>query len=420
MELVCSTAMGSLNTPVKGDYPIYVSRSGLELLNKVPLAMADDKLEAMIIMSQPFNVAVSPFATAEIFSNADATWLHSSDGLQLLHANVGVATLLDMQERAAAQQKPWSIFRGLSYEYITAAPDLDIVLQTRRNLPAIAKDSGLLLPALLAGSLLVAMLAAGTIRPYVKKLSHLRNRIGFLCNEAHLALVYQPIFDLTTQQPVGCEVLARLKEGNRSWTPDRMIPAIQQAALEYQFDHAVTRKAIRELATHLPAWDGVFDIALNYFPESVQPDKLVPVLTGALQAAGRLDLKVCVEITEHSLSDEVIAEVQALKTQGFQIAVDDFGTGYSNLRSVTQLAPDVLKIDRSFVRELEEASVRSSLIPEIVNIARAANAQIIAEGIETAEQARLLASAGVRYGQGFALGRPMEMAQFIAFMAKYR
>ena len=81
--------------------------------------------------------------------------------------------------------------------------------------------------------------------------------------------------------------------------------------------------------------------------------------------------------------------------------MDDFGTGYSNLKSVTHLAPDILKIDHSFVYDLEDASVRSSLIPEIINIARAVNAQTIAEGIETQEQARLLTLAGVRYGQGY-------------------
>src|SRR5690606_3530995 len=92
---------------------------------------------------------------------------------------------------------------------------------------------------------------------------------------------------------------------------------------------------------------------------------------------------------------------------------------YSNLKSVTKLSPDLLKIDRSFVYELEDASVRSNLIPEIVNIARAVNAQTVAEGIETLEQARLLAAAGVRYGQGFALARPMPIASFTALIASF-
>ncbi|HEY9572534.1 MAG TPA: EAL domain-containing protein, partial [Pusillimonas sp.] len=93
------------------------------------------------------------------------------------------------------------------------------------------------------------------------------------------------------------------------------------------------------------------------------------------------------------------------------------GTGYSNLKSVRTLSPDVLKIDKSFIFELEDATLRSNLIPEIVNIARAINAQAVAEGIENIEQARLLAQFGVQYGQGYALARPMELESFLAFMA---
>lgn len=418
--LICSTALGRVAEPIKGDYPVHVSRSGLQLLNNIPLTMAEKKLAAVIIQRPPFNVVLSPFATGDIYASADAVWLRTADGLTLLSAAVESVEIPGMRERAARLERPDFELRGMGYELVTTAPGLDVALQTQRGPGTIVRESGMLLPVLLAGSLLIAVLAVGTIAPYVLKLSDLRNRIGFLCNERHLALVYQPVFDLTTMRPVGCEVLARLKEDGRPWMPDRMIPAIQAAGLEQRFDHAVTRKAIRELAAHLPVWNGKLSIAVNYFPESVNPDELIPVLTGALRAAGRRDLEICIEITEHSLSSELIAEVQCLKAQGFLIAVDDFGTGYSNLKSVTRLSPDRLKIDRSFVHELEGATVRSSLIPEIVDIARAVNAQTVAEGIENMEQARLLTVAGVRYGQGYALARPMEIAQFTALIAKFK
>lgn len=419
-RLICSTALGRLAIPIKGDHPVHVSRTGLELLNGVPLTMADKMFAAVIIQRPPFNVVISPYATDGIYASADAAWLRTADGLALLSAAVDPETLAGMHERAGRLERSDFELRGLGYELSTATPGLDMVLQTQRSLVTIARQNGMLLPALLAASLLITALAVGTIAPYVTKLRDLRNRIGFLCNEAHLSLVYQPVFDLKTLRPVGCEVLARMKEGKQLWMPDKMIPAILGAGLEYRLDHAVTRKAIRELAAYLPAGDGRFSIALNYFPESVRPDELIPVLTNALRAAGRPDLEICIEITEHSLSSQLISEVRRLKEQGFLIAVDDFGTGYSNLQSVTKLSPDLLKIDRSFIYELEDATVRSNLIPEIINIARAIDAQTVAEGIETAEQARLLAAAGVCYGQGYALARPMEVAQFAAFIAKFR
>ena len=230
-------------------------------------------------------------------------------------------------------------------------------------------------------------------------------------------LLYQPVFDLRTMQPIGCEVLARLKEGNRTWTPDQMIPAIMSQRLERIFDHAVMRKAIRELAEHLPQIDqGKFSVALNCFPQNIEASRLIPLLADALEECGRKDLEICIEVTEHSLSSELITEVQQLKAHGFLIAVDDFGTGYSNLRTVTQLSPQILKIDRSFVYELEDNTVRSNLIPEIVRIASAVDAYTVAEGIEKIEQVELLLSEGVPYGQGYALGRPMNINTFINFL----
>src|SRR3546814_5688539 len=92
-----------------------------------------------------------------------------------------------------------------------------MVLQSRRSWSLIPQDSGALLPTMLAGSLLIDVLAVGTLAPYVVGLRGIQNRIHFLCDDAHIQLVYQPIFDLTTMQPVGCDVLMRLKEGDRLW-----------------------------------------------------------------------------------------------------------------------------------------------------------------------------------------------------------
>lgn len=415
-RLLCSTALGRLPKPVKGDYPVHVSRSGLELLNKVPLTMAGKKLTATIIQRPPVNVVVSPYATDDLHARAGAIWLRTADDLVLLYAEEGAELPADMKERAARQQASDLSLRGSGYELVTTAPDLDVVLQTRRSLPVILHSAGIVLPALLTGSLLIAVLAAGTVAPHVARLGDLRNRIAFLCDEAHLALVYQPVFDLATLRPVGCEVLARLEEGGNVWMPQVMIPAILDAGLEQRFDHAVARKAIGELASRLPPDAGRFGIALNCFPQSIAAETLVPVLSGARQAAGHADLEICIEITEHSISSQLITDVRKLKEQGFLVAVDDFGTGFSNLKSVTNLAPDLLKIDGSFVYELEDATVRSSLIPEIVHIARAVGAETVAEGIESPEQVELLLAAGVRYGQGYALARPMGIEALAALV----
>src|SRR5690606_11038440 len=116
----------------------------------------------------------------------------------------------------------------LAYEKITQAPDIDLVLQSRRTAGMISAEHGMLFPGLLITSLIVGSLSAGAIKPHIQRLAALRNRISHLCNDAHLALVYQPIFDLQTLRPVGCEVLARMREGEQTWMPDLIIPALQE------------------------------------------------------------------------------------------------------------------------------------------------------------------------------------------------
>src|SRR5690606_20113131 len=106
--------------------------------------------------------------------------------------------------------------------------------------------------------------------------------------------------------------LARLKEGDTCWMPDTFISELQRAGLEQTFDLAVTRKAIRELGSHLPDLPTRFAVALNYFPRSVHPSTLMPVLSESINDTGRDDFEICIGIVEHALSSELIPEVECL------------------------------------------------------------------------------------------------------------
>lgn len=420
-RLICSTALGLLHEPVKGDYPVITSHLGRQFLNNVPLQMANKTLEATIIQHDNFNIVLSPYVTQDLYESADTVWLRTDAGLALLSSAKAPETTVSMRARAANLQRTTLSRQGVGYELVTMEPDSDLVLQTRRGLRAIAQQNGLLILTMLLGSLLIGALASGALAPYVKKLGSVGKRIRFLCDDSHIQLVYQPIFDLASLRPIGCEVLMRIKEDNGGLLmPDQAIPAILASGLASQVDHVVTRKAIRELGGRMPRQETKFQVALNYFPESIDSVSLGAALKDALHATPRDDFDLCLEVTEHSLSSELINDVRELKKQGFKIAIDDFGTGYSNLKSVTRLSPDILKIDQSFVYELEDATVRSNLIPEIINIAHAVGARAVAEGIEKIEQAALLAALGVQCGQGYALARPMELNTFLVFMQKFQ
>lgn len=418
-RLLCTTSLGLLPQPYKGGHRVYQTRAGFELLNNVPLAMADTEFLAVIIQLPPFNVVLSRYATGDIFASADVVWLHTTDGL--ISLNVSESNIASARrERAAQPANVGFRLHGMSYELITSPEGQDLVLQTERSFLTVFQENASLFTFLLGASILVGTLVTGALAPQLRQLADLRHRIAYLCNDENIKLVYQPIFDLGTLRPVGCEVLARLKEGSKLWEPEHIIPAIQAAGLHAQFDKVVAAKAIRELGLALPPWDEMFIVALNCFPESIDPDTLIPELSRALQTASRNDLQVCIEITEHSLSSDLISEVQQLREQGFWIAVDDFGIGYSNLKAVTALSPDLLKIDRSFIHDLEDEGLRSNLIPDMVNIASVIDARLVAEGIEQVGQVQLLKAAGVPYGQGYALARPMPLSEFLAFLLQHR
>lgn len=416
-RLVCTTTMGRLPLPVIGHYPAITTRSGRQVLIDVPLQVANKKVKATIVRQGRFNVVISPYLTDSLYASADVVWLHTPDGFKPLKAiPTSSGTFAQLRKQVQAQHASTWLLSGSGYEQITMRPNMSWVFQTQRNIGAIMRDNSVLLVIMLISTLLIAVLAVGTLTPYVLRLRGIENRVRFLCDEAHIVLMYQPFFDLKSNRLAGCEVLMRLKEGKHIWMPDQIIPAVLRAGLAHRFDHAVTRKAIRELNSHLPTQESVFIMALNLFPESIERATLMPILQEALSATPRDDIDILIEITEHSLSNTLITEVKGFKAEGFQIAIDDFGTGYSNLKSVTQLSPDLLKIDQSFVFELEGAAVRSTLIPEIVHIAEAVGALTVAEGIESIGQVKLLAAMGVRYGQGYALARPMALGPFLAFL----
>jgi EAL domain-containing protein (putative c-di-GMP-specific phosphodiesterase class I) len=207
----------------------------------------------------------------------------------------------------------------------------------------------------------------------------------------------------------------RLRDGAKLIYPDQVLPLVLAQKLEWELDQTVVRKAIRELSGNLPMLPG-FKVAFNFFPENIRHEQLTNLFDVALKTAQPRGFKFELEVLEHHYKSEMLQEIAQLKHAGFQISVDDFGTGYSNLASVKAMAPDLLKIDKSFVFEMQDASVRSSLIPEIVGIARAVGALVIAEGVEYEEQRRMLLGFGVDFGQGYWFARPMDIGSLTRYL----
>jgi sensor c-di-GMP phosphodiesterase-like protein len=248
------------------------------------------------------------------------------------------------------------------------------------------------------------LMRRGTERGRIKVA--LRRRAGFSC-------LYQPIVDISTGEPLGCEVLARFEDEFGLMTPDVFVPIVEGLDGTWGFTTIILEMAFRDLAPLLAARPD-FGVSVNFYPRDLTAAR-IPRLAACptLEEVAQRGYKLHFEVIETAFGDlDSLSEtIDHLHSRGFLISIDDFGTGSANLEQVQRLRADFVKIDRSFMRGLEPSStsIRASLVPQIVDIARKVDVSLIAEGIETPEQVQILKKLGVHLGQGYYFARPMRI-----------
>lgn len=235
-----------------------------------------------------------------------------------------------------------------------------------------------------------------------------------------LLLNYQPIIHLTTGNLMGFEALVRWQHPTKGWiSPTEFIPIAEETELIIPLGRWVLEQACQDLSRlqqHFP------DLSMSINLSEVQlrhPDLLEEI--DAIIQALKLDFKhLKLEITETSLmqsSANCITILTQLKHRGIKILIDDFGTGYSSLSYLQNLPIDTLKIDRSFVKNLESPGKDLEITKTIVNLAKCLNLDIIAEGIETPVQKEILQSLGCEAGQGYWFSPPLNWTGITNFLS---
>jgi diguanylate cyclase (GGDEF)-like protein len=225
-------------------------------------------------------------------------------------------------------------------------------------------------------------------------------------------LLYQPTIDLTTGAFTGVEALLRWRHPTRGVVmPNDFIPALEASGLIVPVGQWVLETACRQGAK----WqsDGhSFVVSVNVAAKQLQRDRIVDDVYGALSTS-RFDARMLVlELTESGLVQEVdmtVARLQLLKALGVRLAIDDFGTGFSSLAYLQQFPIDILKIDRSFISGITDSTKSAAIIDTFVQLGRALNLEVIAEGIENDDQRARLATANVDTGQGFLFAQPLDV-----------
>ena len=230
-------------------------------------------------------------------------------------------------------------------------------------------------------------------------------------DDHQLFLRYQPVVELASGRLVGAEGLVRWQHPERGLlSPDDFLPAAEVSGLIVALGREVLELAVG-------AMSGVEEstlssVAINLSPrELAQPD-VVERVRSTLEHHGVEPRRLCIEITETAVLDEVdtaIATLSALRDIGVRLAIDDFGTGYSSLSYLRRLPVDILKIDRSFTGELGVDGANLTIVAGIIGLARGLGLEVIAEGIETPRQLEVLRELGCTLGQGYLFAAPVAL-----------
>lgn len=237
-----------------------------------------------------------------------------------------------------------------------------------------------------------------------------------------LRLHYQPIVHLASGRVVGAEALVRWQHPERGLIgPAEFIAVAESTGLITELGAWVLMEAARQVshweATGLPA----LFIAVNVSARQLRHGALLRQLDRALAASPAAIGRLEIEITEHTLVDsgeDTELTLLALRERGVRMAIDDFGTGLSSLAYLKRLPVDKLKIDRGFVHELPANQSDLAIVQAVLSMARSLGLRVVAEGVETADQQRVLQQAGCEYGQGWHFGRPVSADAFVQLLAR--
>ncbi|MGE5467779.1 MAG: EAL domain-containing protein [Ignavibacteria bacterium] len=232
-------------------------------------------------------------------------------------------------------------------------------------------------------------------------------------------LHFQPQFDITSQRIVAWEALLRWPHPTRGWVPpEEFVPIAEETGLILPLGEWVLRTACKESRRWEEEGLGAFRVGVNLSARQFGDAALPAIIASALEDAGIDGSRLELEITESMLMGPHTQEtLNKLKRLGVLVTLDDFGTGYSSLAYLRSLAVDRLKIDRSFVRDIERDTNNAAIVRAVISLAQALDLGVIAEGVETGPQSDFLLAQGCRETQGFLRGRPMPGEDIPAFLA---
>mgnify|MGYP000017639287 CR=1 FL=1 len=395
--ITCLTGLGNLEEPIPEYAPEFISKGEFWFWSSMPLSIFDLGVSAPIIRKDRYNtvldfrslsdITLQPFEWQIVYNHAEIMGhIAGQPGLHVLSSSENSLTE--------------------SYHVECTDDELQICSTIYINYRNILEHYSTLLNSLAIIWILLGYIAHIFIEKRINIYHSLKYRISKGFKHNNFYPLFQPIVDLKTGEVVGCEMLARFKDANGSVYPDMFIPIIQELGLTWPFTEMLLAKALDELEK-IETFQQGFRFSFNVFPSDIITNDIQTLTNNQRLLESRF--KLILEITENEFLEEQSAQrnLTHISKVGIAVAIDDFGTGYSNLMQLKKISSEILKIDRSWLFDLEEGAIKASMISHIVNIAHTSKLEIVAEGVENEQQREILENMNIEYGQGWVFGKPM-------------
>ena len=239
-----------------------------------------------------------------------------------------------------------------------------------------------------------------------------------------LIVFYQPKYDITSDEPHlrSAEALIRWKHPELGMiSPGDFIPLFESNGLIQKLDHYVWEEAASQIRRWKDKYGKSIPVSVNMSRVDIYDPELEDRLDRLISDNGLAPEELMLEITESAYSDDakgLIAVVNGLRDKGFKIEMDDFGTGYSSLNMITTIPIDVLKMDMSFIRNMNKDEKSLKLVELVIEISDFLNVPVVAEGVEDKDQVEQLKKMGCEVIQGYYFSKPVPPEEFEAFIER--
>lgn len=236
------------------------------------------------------------------------------------------------------------------------------------------------------------------------------------------SLHYQPIIDLSNNQIAGCEALVRWNHPSGELVlPSRFLSQIEKNELIIELGYWIAEEACKFQNKVFNQLNREFFVSINLSGKQFNDTMLIPSLDSIMDKTGASREHIKFEITESLLIDnpELAAKsLNELKEIGAKLAIDDFGTGYSSFSYLHRFPFDILKIDRQFITSMPDNAKSEQIVKSLINLSHDLGMEVVAEGIETKQEAEMLDQYKPKFGQGFYFSKAVKESDFIALLQK--